>query len=69
MGKVTKLSADYSRGKRNAHCGPCFLDDSFYCEHYVGKPAPEIGKCKIVEGPIQPIMWCKHFERVDDAAS
>jgi hypothetical protein len=61
--KLPKDEVEYSRGKRNAHCGPCFSDDKFYCEHYTGHPAPAVGKCEIVQGDIHPIMWCNRFER------
>lgn len=48
--KLAKPAVDYSDGMRYAHCGICI--------HY------EIGRrCEIIEGEIDPAMWCKRFNR------
>lgn len=61
--KHTKAETDYSRGMIHSHCGPCFKDDRGYCQHYHGKPAPDTGRCEVVEGEIDPIMWCRLFKK------
>lgn len=45
---VTKRQADYGGGTKNAHCA--------ICAHF-NKP----DHCEIVEGEIDPQMWCKYF--------
>lgn len=61
--KLPKDEVNYSRGLIHSHCGPCFKDDKWSCEHYQGHPAPASGRCEIVEGEIKPIMWCEKFKR------
>jgi hypothetical protein len=48
MAKRDKQSVDYSKGKPNAHCE--------ICTHFE-KPQ----SCELVEGKIDPAMWCKLF--------
>jgi hypothetical protein len=47
-GKLSKDAVDYSKGTPEAHCG--------ICEHY------RHGTCLIVEGAIEPDMWCEKFK-------
>lgn len=63
--KFLKADVDYSRGMIHSHCGPCFKDDEWYCEYYLGAPAPASGRCKLVEGEIRPIMWCNKYEKAE----
>jgi len=51
MAKFTKTEVDYSKGKPQAHCG--------ICEHF----RPNSKSCVLVEGDIEPDMWCRKFER------
>lgn len=48
--KLTKEEVDYSRGMGTRRC--------FLCRHFEPPHA-----CELVEGRIQPDMWCKKFER------
>jgi hypothetical protein len=49
--KLAKSAVDYSGGMRYAHCG--------ICAHY------EVSRrCEIVEGEVDPAMWCKRFNHV-----
>ena len=48
MAKLSKDAVDYSKGTPEAHCG--------VCEHY------RHGTCLIVEGEIEPDMWCDRFK-------
>jgi hypothetical protein len=48
--KLTKKEADYGIGKPKAHCG--------ICRHFK-KP----NACEIIEGKIEPLAWCKYFEK------
>jgi len=50
MAKLNKSSVDYSEGKPHAHCG--------LCRHF--EPPHS---CEIVEGTIEPHMWCERFEK------
>jgi hypothetical protein len=49
--KLAKSAVDYSGGMRYAHCG--------ICAHYEASR-----RCEIVEGEIDPAMWCKRFNHV-----
>ena len=60
--KVTKQSADYSHGHRDAHCGKSFPDDTGYCRHF--QPGSEYaGSCELVQGAIKVMYWCRLFVR------
>jgi hypothetical protein len=48
MAKLSKDAVDYSKGLPDAHCG--------ICEYY------RHGTCLIVEGAIEPDMWCEKFK-------
>lgn len=52
--KTTKREADYRMGTDSRHCG--------LCAHY------HAGKCTLVQGDIDPAMWCKHFSPEKSAA-
>lgn len=60
MTKYTKEAVDYSRGMQDRHCGSVFKDDKGYCKHFE-KPS----SCKLVEGFINPIYWCRKFEKAE----
>lgn len=48
--KRSKASVDYSDGMPRARCG--------ICEYFV-----PTGKCELVAGLIDPMMWCRLFEK------
>lgn len=62
MPKDAKTDVEYGRGHMHSHCGPTFHDDSYYCKHYL-PGAKYAGRCELVEGEIEPVMWCKLYER------
>jgi hypothetical protein len=61
--KKDKDEVDYSRGMWESHCGPVFLNDKNYCKHFVPGSGPIYGTCEVVNGAIDPIMWCKEYKR------
>lgn len=64
MTKYSKEEVDYSRGHIDSHCGWCFEDDTGYCKHFIRiKPPSEKGKCRLVEGDINALFWCKKWEK------
>jgi hypothetical protein len=50
--KKYKDEVDYSKGKPNAHCS--------LCKHYYDH------ECDLVQGYIQPQMWCKLFKLIGE---
>lgn len=64
--KFAKSEVDYSRGMIDSHCGPTFIKDRGYCEHFIAQGKKPDGKCQLVEGEISPIMWCKKFEKAKE---
>jgi hypothetical protein len=64
--KSSKESVGYSKGMPHSHCGPLLRRDTGYCKHFElkfrGEPYKQ-GSCEIVEGSINPSMWCKKFSR------
>ncbi len=66
MPKLSKESVNYSKGMPHSHCGPTRLGDPWYCRHFIGKTPGRIGACRLVEGGIQPEMWCKKWSKVKE---
>jgi hypothetical protein len=60
MAKANKTDVDYSVGMEKSHCGKVFKDDEGYCKHFV-KPSA----CQKVSGYIDPVYWCKLWEKAD----
>lgn len=58
MTKLTKKETDYSRGMRESHCGKVFKDDKGYCKNY-----EEPNGCSVVDGNINPVFWCKEWQK------
>jgi hypothetical protein len=52
--KKTKKEVDYSKGMAKAHCSIC-ANYIFY-KHMMAK-------CEVVNGSVEPDMWCKLFEK------
>ena len=52
--KMAKSVVNYAKGMPGAHCS--------ICEHYRG------GTCRIVDGVINPDMWCLRFAKTKEAA-
>jgi hypothetical protein len=48
----------------HSHCGPCFTDDKGYCSHFIGRGYTVPGECEVVQGAIEPIMWCEEFKKI-----
>ncbi|HEY6021570.1 MAG TPA: hypothetical protein VIY48_17290 [Candidatus Paceibacterota bacterium] len=67
MSKFSKESVNYSRGMKDSHCGKVFSDDKGYCRHFshlsVNEEGKMSGECQIVSGDINPIYWCKKFDK------
>ena len=63
MAKLKKTDVNYSRGLIHSHCGKCFSDDKGHCQHFIGRGYTTSGTCEIVEGTIEPIMWCERFKK------
>jgi hypothetical protein len=64
--QVSKQAADYSLGRRDAHCGKALEDDESYCRYLIEPRsglATELGRCEKVEGPISRVFWCRLFAR------
>lgn len=61
--RISKDEAEYSRGMLHSHCGPTFRDDKYHCKHFIHGPG-FYGQCEKVRGTIEPIMWCRLFEKV-----
>jgi hypothetical protein len=51
---ISKEDANYREGTAFERCGKC----QYYSNH----------RCKIVDGDIEPMMLCDHFEAPDDMA-
>jgi hypothetical protein len=68
MSKATKASVNYSKGHRDAHCGPAFEGDRGFCRHFRLLPGSEgaekVGECVKVAGDIKAVYWCRLFARV-----
>jgi hypothetical protein len=62
MAKQLKTDVGYARGHMESHCGPTFHDDKFFCKHFL-PGAKYAGKCELVEGDIEPVMWCELYKR------
>ena len=64
MAKFTKKEADYSRGMIHSHCGKVFPNDNGHCQHFKGHAdVTALGTCTKTEGEINPVYWCKEFEK------
>lgn len=66
MPKFEKSQVNYSRGHIDSHCGKVFHDDKGFCKHYIAHASGNFkmsGACQLVEGPINPVYWCKEFEK------
>ena len=64
MAKLSKHEVSYSLGMIHSHCGKTFKDDKGYCEHFVEIDEPgDSGQCRIVSGMINPVYWCRKFEK------
>jgi hypothetical protein len=70
--QVSKQTAGYSLGRREAHCGKAYPDDENYCRHFIEPRsglATELGRCEKVEGPISRVFWCRLFARTRESDS
>ena len=63
MPKLTKREVDYNHGHKDSHCGTVFPDDIGDCKHY-RKGDGHFGSCTKVDGNINPVFWCKEWEKV-----
>jgi hypothetical protein len=52
--KVSKQTAEYSRGHAGAHCGKVLDDDKSYCRHFIPplSPTGSLWQCEKVAGAI-----------------
>jgi hypothetical protein len=64
--QVSKQAADYSLGRRDAHCGKALENDESYCRYFIEPRsglATVLGRCEKVEGPISRVFGCRLFAR------
>lgn len=62
MAKEAKADVDYGVGHLHSHCGPTFHDDNYYCKHFLAG-TKYAGRCELVDGEIEPIMWCRLYSK------
>ncbi len=65
MGSARKEDVNYSVGMKESHCGKVFKDDNGYCQHFYGVRGfgEQEGRCRKVAGKIDPVYWCKLWEK------
>jgi hypothetical protein len=59
MDKFSKEEVGYARGHKDSHCGKTHDEDKGYCKHFI----QHNNTCRLVEGKISPVYWCKKWQK------